>query len=185
MFVLFCTKAEERLNNNQYDGLIDAKVNPRNLKRLASTAPCSIAIQTPRPKGTAAFHWELEFPEVFFGEAGYRSDSGFDAIVGNPPYDVLSEKETGHDLSQFKEFIDRMPIYACHPKLAKNNLYKLFICRIAVPVCKRRWTAGIYHADGDPRGMNSASAIRAAIFQQGTFTFIEAFPQKDDPSSSI
>jgi hypothetical protein len=27
------------------------------------------------------FHWELEFPEVFF-----RENSGFDAIVGNPPF---------------------------------------------------------------------------------------------------
>ncbi|WP_414837085.1 Eco57I restriction-modification methylase domain-containing protein [Candidatus Nanohalococcus occultus] len=27
------------------------------------------------------FHWELEFPKVFFGEK-----EGFDAVVGNPPY---------------------------------------------------------------------------------------------------
>ncbi len=27
------------------------------------------------------FHWELEFPKVFFS-----TDSGFDAVIGNPPY---------------------------------------------------------------------------------------------------
>jgi hypothetical protein len=39
------------------------------------------------------FHWELEFPEVFFapGKLGgqdvkLREDGGFDAVVGNPPY---------------------------------------------------------------------------------------------------
>jgi len=33
------------------------------------------------------FHWELEFPEVFFGEDGEKiEDAGFDAVVGNPPY---------------------------------------------------------------------------------------------------
>ncbi len=33
------------------------------------------------------FHWELEYPEVFFGENGEkRDDAGFDAVVGNPPY---------------------------------------------------------------------------------------------------
>ena len=33
------------------------------------------------------FHWELEFPEVFFGMDGEtREDGGFDAVVGNPPY---------------------------------------------------------------------------------------------------
>ncbi|MEZ4668138.1 MAG: N-6 DNA methylase [Anaerolineae bacterium] len=33
------------------------------------------------------FHWELEFPEVFFTPAGQAlPDGGFDAVVGNPPY---------------------------------------------------------------------------------------------------
>jgi type I restriction-modification system DNA methylase subunit len=33
------------------------------------------------------FHWELEYPEVFFGEDGEKkADAGFDAVVGNPPY---------------------------------------------------------------------------------------------------
>ena len=29
------------------------------------------------------FHWELEFPDVFTG-----SDSGFDAVIGNPPWEI-------------------------------------------------------------------------------------------------
>jgi hypothetical protein len=34
------------------------------------------------------FHWELEFPEVFFDQHGYPlgANAGFDAVVGNPPY---------------------------------------------------------------------------------------------------
>jgi hypothetical protein len=33
------------------------------------------------------FHWELEYPEVFFGEDGEKLDgAGFDAVIGNPPY---------------------------------------------------------------------------------------------------
>jgi hypothetical protein len=34
------------------------------------------------------FHWELEFPEVFFDRQGRPlvEDAGFDAVVGNPPY---------------------------------------------------------------------------------------------------
>ncbi|WP_417373273.1 Eco57I restriction-modification methylase domain-containing protein [Haloferax chudinovii] len=33
------------------------------------------------------FHWELEFPEVFFGDDGEMAeDAGFDAVVGNPPW---------------------------------------------------------------------------------------------------
>jgi hypothetical protein len=32
------------------------------------------------------FHWELEFPEVFFNETKRKDNGGFDAVVGNPPY---------------------------------------------------------------------------------------------------
>ncbi|GAA0530934.1 TaqI-like C-terminal specificity domain-containing protein [Halorubrum ejinorense] len=33
------------------------------------------------------FHWELEFPEVFFNGDGEKLDgSGFDVVVGNPPW---------------------------------------------------------------------------------------------------
>ena len=37
------------------------------------------------------FHWELEFPEVFFDREGRPDDprGGFDAVIGNPPWDVL------------------------------------------------------------------------------------------------
>jgi hypothetical protein len=36
------------------------------------------------------FHWELEFPEVFFDAAGARlPQAGFDAVVGNPPWDMI------------------------------------------------------------------------------------------------
>jgi hypothetical protein len=33
------------------------------------------------------FHWELEFPEVFFdASGGLIPGAGFDAVIGNPPY---------------------------------------------------------------------------------------------------
>lgn len=34
------------------------------------------------------FHWELEFPEIFFDRAGQPlgERAGFDAVIGNPPY---------------------------------------------------------------------------------------------------
>jgi len=36
------------------------------------------------------FHWELEFPEVFFDAQGGRlGRPGFDAVLGNPPWEVV------------------------------------------------------------------------------------------------
>jgi len=40
------------------------------------------------------FHWELEFPDIFFNEHGQRSDTGgFDAVVGNPPWERVNLEE--------------------------------------------------------------------------------------------
>ncbi len=40
------------------------------------------------------FHWELEFPEVFFNEHGqFDPAAGFDAVIGNPPY--VRQEELG------------------------------------------------------------------------------------------
>ena len=40
------------------------------------------------------FHWELEFPEVFFNDDGSSRESpGFDAVIGNPPYGTISDKK--------------------------------------------------------------------------------------------
>lgn len=54
------------------------------------------------------FHWELEFPEVFFApstpggqDVQLRADGGFDAVVGNPPYERT--KELQEDKSYQKE----------------------------------------------------------------------------------
>ena len=37
------------------------------------------------------FHWMLEFPEVYFDEAGQplADGGGFDAVLGNPPWDMV------------------------------------------------------------------------------------------------
>lgn len=48
----------------------------------------------------AFFHWELEYPEVFFGDEGEtRPNAGFDAVIGNPPYIRIQELR-GVDSSQ-------------------------------------------------------------------------------------
>src|SRR5690606_10293063 len=63
------------------------------------------------------FHWELEFPEVFFapGTAGgqdveLREDGGFDAVVGNPPYDELSESALGRPVVE-RQYLLSVDIY--------------------------------------------------------------------------
>ena len=37
------------------------------------------------------FHWELEFPEVWYAQGRRKETPGFDAVVGNPPYVTTGE----------------------------------------------------------------------------------------------
>jgi len=40
------------------------------------------------------FHWELEFPQVFFDQNGdWLPNAGFDVIIGNPPYGIKYDNE--------------------------------------------------------------------------------------------
>ena len=45
-------------------------------------------------RSARVFNWTMEFPEVFYGEDGVEKDaSGFDVVLGNPPWDVLHATE--------------------------------------------------------------------------------------------
>jgi len=47
------------------------------------------------------FHWEIEFPEVFFDANGSRRPrAGFDAVVGNPPWDMIRADAGSTDTRQ-------------------------------------------------------------------------------------
>ena len=70
------------------------------------------------------FHWELAFPESFFLGNGRR---GFDVVIGNPPYDVLAERELGPRTAFSRH--SSITMTALRHVVGKNNLYKLFICR--------------------------------------------------------
>ena len=49
------------------------------------------------------FHWDLEFPEVFIDlqKRDWAENPGFDAIIGNPPYDVLIKSEQGTQIIHY------------------------------------------------------------------------------------
>gem|GEM_PF-740193 len=57
--------------------------------------PVLVAVRAARaegygPRPLAFFHWQFEFPEVAFDEAGNpRPGFGFHAVVGNPPWDKV------------------------------------------------------------------------------------------------
>ncbi|MGC4085158.1 MAG: Eco57I restriction-modification methylase domain-containing protein [Vicinamibacterales bacterium] len=81
------------------------------------------------------FHWEIEFPEVFFNEHGMRRpDAGFDAIVGNPPWDMVRADGTGDradarmDAASLVRFCRESGVYDTRAE-GHANRYQLFVER--------------------------------------------------------
>jgi hypothetical protein len=56
-------------------------------------------------KAKSFFHWELEFPEIFFEAGKIRENPGWDVVIGNPPYvrQETLEPEFKNYLKQFFE----------------------------------------------------------------------------------
>src|SRR5271165_724382 len=109
------------------------------------------------------FHWELAFPEVFLTK---KSASGFDVVIGNPPYDVLSEREAGPRVKLLQNFVSRDDSLT-PSRVGKNNLYKLFIAR----ACELTREGGIISliVPMPLLGDEQARGIRKALLRDGAF----------------
>ncbi len=73
------------------------------------------------------FHWELEFPELFFDEEGHYLDSkaGFQAVVGNPPYirqELLSDQKTHFETAFDAVYHGTADLYVYFMAQGINNL---------------------------------------------------------------
>ncbi|HEX5107219.1 MAG TPA: N-6 DNA methylase [Vicinamibacterales bacterium] len=82
-------------------------------------------------------HWPLAFPEVFTSPSGDRpADSGFDAVLGNPPWDMIRGDSGSEDdrrsrrqlASQLTAFARESGIYRVDTR-AHLNRYQLFVER--------------------------------------------------------
>ena len=116
-----------------YHDLVDCLVGRRAGLPAASARPVLDRARA-IAKSRAFFHWETEFPEVFFDATGGSSDeAGFDAVIGNPPWDMLRADEVvdGGDKAYDRAliaFARRSQLYTAqadgHP-----NRFQLFVER--------------------------------------------------------
>jgi hypothetical protein len=76
------------------------------------------------------FHWTLEFPEAFYGEDGAPlGRRGFDAVIGNPPWDMLREDRIASGApAGLTRFARQSGIYRLQGT-GHANLYQLFVER--------------------------------------------------------
>ncbi|MDD2666607.1 MAG: N-6 DNA methylase [Methanocellales archaeon] len=67
------------------------------------------------------FHWELEFPEVFFEAGKEKENPGFDAVVGNPPYAPALKIDVSFFKKQFICAIGEIDLYKLFVEAAVNK----------------------------------------------------------------
>jgi hypothetical protein len=169
------------LSRELYSKILSLLGSKRKFDELLESKSPQQAFSDLRAKGVFPFHWELAYPEVFFS-IGTKIRGGFDIILGNPPYDVLSDLETGHDIEHVKRFISLDA--ALQPSLVgKNNLYKLFICRSLELLVQHGYMSFIVPMA--VLGDEQASSIRHTLLSCGEFSVIHAFPQKDNPAQRV
>jgi hypothetical protein len=78
------------------------------------------------------FHWTLEFPEVFHDAEGRQlPGSGFDAVLGNPPWEMLrADGGPGHTAAaRLTAFTRASGVYSLQSD-GHANLYQLFLERV-------------------------------------------------------
>ncbi len=114
------------------------------------------------------FHWELEFPEVFFDDHGIARDAGgFDAVIGNPPWTAARAltafaRESG-----------------CYPLQSDGhaNLYQLFAERM-LQIVSRGGRVGML-VPGGLLADHGCARLREALFDGCTIDGVIGFDNSE------
>jgi Eco57I restriction-modification methylase len=161
---------------------------PGATKRLSSEDQAIVQAATKATSEKGSFHWELEFPEVFFGPRPgttrvieHLEGSGFDAVVGNPPYDELSEHALGRAIDESR-FLEGQPAYAVAGG-GRLNWYHFFILRSA-SVLRQGGLHG-FIVPMSLLGDQFTRSLRKHILTCNRLRLVDAFPQKDDPRDRV
>jgi hypothetical protein len=121
------------------------------------------------------FHWTLEFPEAFFDANGMPlANPGFDAVVGNPPWDMLRADSAGAAARPAARnlitFARESGIYALSGT-GHLNLYQLFVER-ALRLTRRGGRVGLVVPWGLASDHGCAALRRVLLEKADTDTMV-------------
>ncbi len=119
------------------------------------------------------FHWTLEFPEVFHDAEGrHLPGSGFDAVLGNPPWEMLRADEgpDGAAAARLTAFTRASGVYSLQSD-GHANLYQLFLER-ALSLVRTGGRLGIVLPSGFASDHGCAALRRRVLDRTQVDTFI-------------
>lgn len=130
-----------------------------------------------------AFEWAIEFPELLDEKGVF---TGFDCIIGNPPYGLLNKKQNQNtSISVAPELLDYYKTSKVY-EWAKGgvlNIYRMFICRCFSLLKKDGHCCLIFPLAF--MGDATNSKIRQFVMENTQVDFIEAFPERDIESKRV
>ena len=118
------------------------------------------------------FHWTLEFPEVFHtGDGAGPAGGGFDAVIGNPPWEMLrgdrgaaaTRQRAGDAASRLTDFARNSGNYPLQSG-GHANLYQLFLER-ALSLVRRGGRVGMVLPSGFATD-HGCAALRRHVFDR-------------------
>ena len=129
------------------------------------------------------FHWDLEFPEVFIDleNARWLENAGFDAVIGNPPYEELSEEERSSVANEIVYF--HSTVRFNHAIGNRINIYRLFVVQ-GISILKLNGKHG-FIVPLSLLADQFTLSLRKYLLENFEINTIEQFPQKDDRHSRI
>jgi hypothetical protein len=146
------------------------------LGRGAALPPQASVTMLEKARAVAAredfFHWPLEFPEVFYESGGGPAVSpGFDAVIGNPPWEMLrGDRGTSHDAAALTAFTRESGIYRLQGD-GHANLYHLFAER-ALSLVRKGGRLGLVLPSGFAIDHGCAALRRAMLDATAIDTFV-------------
>ena len=129
-------------------------------------------------------HWPLTFPEVFAAADGSPlPDGGFDAIVGNPPWDMVRGDSGANDervtrrteAQHLTSFVRESGIYRVETR-AHVNRYQLFVER-ALQLTKPHGRIGLILPGGTLTD-NGCAPLRRHVFDRAAIDSIVGFDNR-------
>lgn len=107
-----------------------------------------------------AFHWEIEFPEVFARENG-----GFDAFVGNPPF-LGGNKISGSFGAEYLAWLSES-----HPNTDGNSDFVAYFFRVAFNLMRKSGASGLIATNTIGQGDTRRAGLTYIISSGGAIYF--------------
>ncbi len=155
---------------------IDSIVRERDTiggPHLARWCDAASAVATER----ALFHWPVEFADAFYDASGHpRPDAGFDAVIGNPPWEMVrrdtGSSRSGQGRDPLVRFIRESGLFPLC-RTGHVNLYQPFVDR-ALQLLSPRGRVGLVLPWGFAVD-DGAAALREAVINTGALDTIVGF----------